>query len=95
MNNEMWAARLNDPSLRYDVLDFALALVGDPDDQAPNAEPTMILHVQHWESGLEFDFTYRLVPEAVALFAATFSRMAEDIDNNTVLSDIDPPWEEE
>jgi hypothetical protein len=91
MDREEWARYLTDEATLYNMIDAAIALVGEPTDVPDDAQPTLIIRARHVETEMPVTFTFNVPHWLVKVFAGTFSRMSWDIDHDTPLNESDNP----
>lgn len=84
-----WVAHLQDAATNYQVLDFALALIGDDEASVADAQPVMLLRVKHLETELEFDFTFTFTAELAEGVAMAMDSMSFDLSRDCVLGALD------
>ena len=84
-----WVAHLDDTATNYEVLDFALALIGNDEESVALAQPVMLLRVKHKESRLEFDFTFTFNAELAEGVAMAMDSMSFDLQRDCVLGALE------
>lgn len=91
MTPEEWAEYLDNNGASYNLVDTAMALIGDEDDLASKAQPVMILHAQHLETNQHITFTFFVPKEQVSVMGDTFTQMSLDIMEDKNLNQIRNP----
>jgi hypothetical protein len=95
MTPEEWQEQLDDSAVAYYVDDFALALVGDQMSPVDDSVPTLLLKSVHEETGVEFTFTFHVPAHLCQALAVTVSRLAEDLQHDGLMFELDNPTEDE
>jgi len=95
MTPEEWADCLDNQATTYQVIDTALALIGDEDQPAGTSQPVLVLATKHIESGMDITFTFFVSKDDVSVLGDTFTQMSIDMIDNKQLNEVRRPSDDD